>query len=116
MKELFISTELYIATTAGTGHGKILTGLSPQLRYKMTVWVGTIRQILGPFFIDGNLTGGRHSSLLQLEVLPTLAALFQIMKMQMWPIRAFGLSKMVHLPILPKMYVDIWTSHFWEDG
>lgn len=44
-----------------------------QYRAKINVWPGIIgNQIIGPFFIDGNLNGQKYLQLLQEQVLPAL--------------------------------------------
>jgi hypothetical protein len=44
---------------------------------KVNVWAGILNdRILGPIFIDGNLTGEKYLNLLRDELVPVLAALF----------------------------------------
>ena len=48
-----------------------------QTPQKLNVWAGICGdQIIGPFFIDGNLTGDRYLQLLQEQIIPSCRALF----------------------------------------
>jgi hypothetical protein len=42
---------------------------------KVNVWAGILDRVLGPTFIDGNLTGEKYRNLLRDELVPALAAL-----------------------------------------
>ncbi|KAJ8942110.1 hypothetical protein NQ318_000705 [Aromia moschata] len=52
-------------------------GLHTQNPEKVNIWAGTIGEnIIGPFFIDGNLNGETYLALLQNNVVPTMANLY----------------------------------------
>ena len=48
-------------------------------RQKLTLWVGLCGNgdMLGPFFFDGNVNGQSYSNILNDEVIPLMAVLFQ---------------------------------------
>lgn len=56
-----------------------------QTPQKLNVWSGIVgTQLIGPFFIEGNLTSDKYEILLRNEIVPTLRNLFGVNFNQLW--------------------------------
>lgn len=91
--------------------------LHTQNRVKVNVWAGIIGEhVIGPFFMDGNLTGNNYLELLQNNVVPALAGLYPDQENAQLPNNAIWFQQdgaPPHYHVNVRQYLDLIFTNQW---